>query len=220
LKGIATQAQGAFGAFRAQADAMRSLMDTYQGTTDQTTALVAASQDYYAAAVQVVAQIEQIKSAMGDMFGGTIRSLTLQTLDNPGKYNFLRSEADSARAQMMAATDPETVQRLSNLVNQDITQAFSLLDPDAQRAKLPEFTAYINNVNAQATRHLNDISTTIQQATHDTLTESQNMVLAAKDIKDAASDMSSAASTIAQSHVDVDVNFTANVPGTAETNVG
>jgi hypothetical protein len=154
------------------------------------------------------------------MFGGTTRSLTLSTLDKPGQYNYLRTEADSSFLQMQNATDPATIQRLANLINQDLNQAFGLLTPEQQQAMLPQFTAYITQVQTAADEHLQHISQVAQEAAKDTLTELQTLVSdAATKLNTAAGSINTAAGNLADSaHVSID--FTANVPGATEVNVG
>jgi hypothetical protein len=201
LKAIATQSQGAYGAFMQQNTAMATLLTTYKGTTDQTTQLVSASQQFYSAAVQVVAQIQQIKTGLTGMFGDSIRSMTLSTLDNQGKYNYLTSDANSLSRQLRGAKDPQEIARLAGLISSDVSQAFSVgsamnadrinKDPNnagltqdqrdalirtANQALLASFTPYLAAVNSTAQTSLTNITTQITNSTTTTLTTFQTAI--------------------------------------------
>ncbi len=58
------------------------------------------------------------------MFSDTIRSMTLQTLDKQGQYNYLPNEVKTLTAQALASNDPTTVQQYATQINQDYNAAF------------------------------------------------------------------------------------------------
>jgi outer membrane murein-binding lipoprotein Lpp len=120
--------------------------------------------------VQLLVQIDQVKAAISGMFGDTVRGLTLTTLDPRDKADFLLREANSLTAQLQTEKDPARIQALANRINQDITEAFGLLDPEEQRRRLAEFTNYANEVNTFITDHLNEIGTDVRNSASDILT--------------------------------------------------
>src|SRR5205823_9747414 len=113
LASIAAQSSSTTIAFFNQATALRNLITTFDGSAIAATQLATATGQYYNAEVQLLAQIEQVKTSLTSLFGDTIRSITLQTLDKQGQYAFLQAEAERFRAQISAASDPQLIQTLA-----------------------------------------------------------------------------------------------------------
>lgn len=189
MHAIALANADAFTSFTDQATALRGQIDAFDGSTAAVTSLTAATQSYYAAQVQLLAQIEQTKTAITGMFADTTRNLTLQTLDDPAKYTFYQNDAEQARALIEQTSDPDTIRALAARVNDDIEAAFGLLSPDQQRAQLGAFTDNIATFTDEVNARLNSIETDVQTSAGDTLSE------AAGKLNDAADKMGKAADT-------------------------
>lgn len=148
---------------------LRRLGDEYDGTVEATQRLTNATGEYYSALVQTLAQVEQLRQNLSDMFGGTRENLILQTLDDPQRYDYYQMMAARARDQLQTASSPEEVERLSRQIDQYINAAFALLTPEEQRAALAEQLRLLDEVRAEADARLVDISETIQTAGEETL---------------------------------------------------
>jgi hypothetical protein len=111
--------------------AVRSVAATYDGSANAAKA-AAATINYYNAQMQLLSQIQDVRTSMGDLFGNTIRNFKLAGMDNQGKYNFYQQEAAALQAQALASSDPETIRALADKINADMQAAFNLLSPEEQ----------------------------------------------------------------------------------------
>lgn len=166
---LVANADDAYAALMRQGEALRAQAAANDQSVEGMQALTSATNAYYNAQVQLLAQIEQTKRAISSMFGDTIRSLTLQTLDKEGQYNFLRDEAARLNQQMLQETDPAKIRALAERINADINQAFGLLTPEQQKAMLGQFRADIEAVQKAAEQHLTDVGDTVQTTVGDVL---------------------------------------------------
>lgn len=181
LAALAAQNRTAYDAFLATADALRTQIDANDESTAGINALTTATNAYYSAQVALLAQIEQVRQSVSSMFDDTIRSLTLTTLDPQGQYNFLQSEADALRDQLLASNDPQRIEALASKINDDINAAFGLLDPETQRSLLAQYTANVNDLNDLVAQRLNEIRDTTTESVGDTLREVSDKLVAMVD---------------------------------------
>jgi hypothetical protein len=209
---VAQASETAFDAFQRSGVAMQKLVDDYDGSVDSTNKLAAATKAYYAQQVQLLVQIDQVKAAISGMFGDTVRGLTLTTLNPRDKADFLLNEANTLTAQLATEKDPARIQQLANRINQDITEAFGLLDPTEQQARLNEFVAYANDLNTFVTDHLNDIGTDVRNSASDILDLVKDaFAIAVDNFVSAAAAQNAAANTqldAANTPIRVEVNVT------------
>lgn len=221
IKGLTQSSQGAYGAFMATGEAMRSVIASFKGTTEQTQALQAASVAYYQTQVALLQQIATVRQGITTMFGDTARSLQLAALDKEGQYDFLREEADVLKGRLATAIDPETIRQLTQLINSDINQAFGLADPEQRKAMLDDYLAFTKEVDTLAQGRLAEIEATTQKTATTALEGAQKTIAdAAAALKQSSDLINGAADKLnAAADLTVNVRFVANVPGNAETNV-
>lgn len=196
LEAFAAQSRTAYSAFLDSAEALRTQLDANDASAAGINALTAATNSYYAAQVQLLAQIEQVKASVSSMFEDTIRSLTLQSLDDPAKYAFLQNEADSLRDELGNASDPQRIQELAGRINDDINAAFGLLDPTQQRALLSQYTERVSDLNDYVAQRLGEIRDDTTDSVGDTLREvSDRMKSMADQLTQAGATQVAAANT-------------------------
>lgn len=169
LEAVKMASEGSFAALQRSGDAIRDMVADFDGSTDATKNLTAATAAYYKQQVQLLVQIEQVRQAVESMFGDTVRSLTLTTLDDTGKYNYLRSEADSLMQQLLTEQDPAKIQALAQRINQDLLDAFGLLDPEQQQQALADYTAYAQAVGQTVADRLSQIGDDARATVSDVL---------------------------------------------------
>jgi hypothetical protein len=143
---------------------LNAAIDAFDGTAASVQNLAGATAQYYAANVQLIAQIRQVKASLDQLFGDTIRNMQLQTLDPQGKYDFLQNEASTLFEQMMKSNDAGEIQRLAERINADITQAFGLLSPEEQKAHLAEFIQHTQEVADKAHERLTGLEERVNDA--------------------------------------------------------
>lgn len=187
LANIKAQSRGAADTLATMGDGLADLIKNFDGTAAAATGLATATQAYYNAEVALIAQIEQVKSSISDLFTNTIRSITLQTLDNAGKGNFLNDEIGQLQSQLFSSTDPAQIQALANRINDDINQLFGLLSPEEQQSQLSTFTDNLRQLNDEVTQRLQDVESTAESTAADLLTQVRDALGdAIKQMADAA----------------------------------
>jgi hypothetical protein len=198
------------------------LIDAYDGSLAATNNLTSASVAYGNAMGTLIGQIETVRKAIGDMFGETIRSLTLTTLDKAGQYAYLQNEAETLRTQLLGSANPDTIRALAEKINADINAAFGLLEPEQQKAALGDFVANINDLNAAVNERLSNIETDVQQSVADVLNEIRGAIAdAAMKMGTAADTQVDAANTnLAAANTPVTVNVVVTNPATSEIGGG
>lgn len=199
LEAIAAQTSGAYGAFDRAGLALQALMDGFDGTTAAANQLTGATGAYYSAQVQLLAQLEMVKQALTGpegLFAGTIRNIRMSVLDDAGRLDFLRAETEGLRGRLLDAKDPGEIQRLAELINANINQAFALLTPEEQLANAQGYIDQLDAFNAQVAARLTELQESTQQQAADQLTALRTM-LAAEIAKmaDAAAVQQTAADT-------------------------
>lgn len=208
LEMIADAARGAQAALEKQGEALLDLLDTYDGTGEATTALAAATKGYYANVVALIAQMEQLKTTIRDMFAGSIKQYTFAKLDTAGKYDYLKDEAAALTAQLATTTDAAMIDRLTKQIDADMREAFGLLSPEQQAAQADAFIMGAREVNEIAQQQLTAAQEKAQTAMDAILTAIKTAIDAAaekfsaaaaevsaggQDIQDAADTLASAA---------------------------
>ncbi len=210
MDAVTRATEGSYAALQRSGDAMRELVANYDGSTQATQNLTTATAAFYQQQVALLVQIEQVRQAVESMFGDTIRSLTLTTLDNPGKYNFLMNEANSLMDQLASETDPEKIRALSQRINQDILDAFGLLSPEDQASMLGQFTSYAQAVSDEVSTRLSQIGDDARNTVNDVLQLVKDAFQqAVNDFVSAATTQQTAADTqlaAAQTPLVIDVN--------------
>jgi len=205
LKAIAGASDAAFSALENQRQALAALGEAYTGTTEQSTALQAATVGYYNALVSELATIENLKRSISQSDTGIKNALTLQTLDTTGKYGLYQSDAAAAEVKLAAASTPADVKALHDQILSDIQSAFGLLTPEQQQSMLSQFTAGVDRIDQEATNRLTALEGTIQSNANDTLTQLRGI-------------MDNTATSFAAS-VGVFSNAAANIPPQIDVNV-
>lgn len=162
-------------AMEASNKAIDDQIKAFDYSAEATAALAQSTTQYYLAQVNLLAQIEQIRIAVSEMFGNTARTIELAGLDEQGKYNFYQAEAESLFEQLMTTSDPEAIRRFAERINEDILAAFNLLSPEQQRLMSPEFLERLQRLNSDVNDRLREVETKVE----DRVTEVLNRVQAA-----------------------------------------
>jgi hypothetical protein len=134
------------------------MVTNFDGSVESTQALTSATQQYYAAQVQLLAQLEQVRRGItgsGGSIDSAVRGIQMSGLDSSGKYEFLRLETERLREELQTATNPQDVQRISSQITANTTEAFGLLSPEQQQAQAGTFVdnlrTYGKEVDARIT---------------------------------------------------------------------
>ncbi|HSW83533.1 MAG TPA: hypothetical protein VLH12_08665 [Usitatibacter sp.] len=189
-------------------DAMRSSTDLFRdqssalltlaGNTDMSLAsiqnLSQATNTFRQSAAQLIVAFESAKQQIDGMFNDTRRNIQMGGMTDQERYDFLQAEAARTFQQLQGATSPEEIQRMSDLVNRDINDAFSLLSPEDQRANRADFISRLDTTNATIQSRLQTLQQQVVTDTKDALTRIEALMTAqATSMQKAADTQSNAA---------------------------
>lgn len=166
---------------------LRTLTANFDGSLASATALADATSAQYQLELNLIGQIQGLLVSTNAMFGDSIEQIKLSNMDAAQQYDYWRAEVDKDYADLLAATDPAEIARLSGEVNQGSMNAYGLLEEDQQAALAPEFIAYLEGADTLTTERLNASQDAIV-ATHADLTASIESVInaAAEKMMEAA----------------------------------
>jgi hypothetical protein len=142
---------------------LEDALSVYDGTTASTKLLTDATNAYVDAQVAALVQIIQVRDGLAGLFGDTIRNMDLALMSADQQKQFYINEALQAQALLANATDPAEIDRLTRLINNDLTAAFQLMDPDEQRAQHDYLRGILDTAQTTANTQL-DLA---QQAVED-----------------------------------------------------
>ena len=171
LTEISAATNDSFYGFGLMATELREMMDGFDGSIDSVTKLTSGTNAYKTAMAQLIIQMEALRASINSMFADTARSLRLQTMDPEAQYQFYTSEATALYDELLATSDPAQIQRLADKINADITAAFGLLDPAAQKDKLPEYLRNLDIITEGVNERLTAVETDLHQSVSDVLAE-------------------------------------------------
>lgn len=218
------QTNSVLAAYRAQRKGMSDLLAITPKTENALGSLVTGMAGLRSATVQLLVQIAQVRAAVSDMFGDANRTIRLSLMSTEEQYQFYQQEANRYRDLALQSNDPLAIQRYSQIINQDRMAAWNLLTPEQRQALGQQFLNYGDTTGQQIDTHLADVSRNAQDqlrtdmaALTKKLDELSDKMLATAEKNDKAADKNVSA---ANTRLAVDVNFTANVPGTATVEVG
>lgn len=164
----------------------------YDGSTEGTKALTAATNEYINAQVDALIQIENIRNSLNDMFGETARTFDLAVMNAEQQKQFFIDEALATVKLLEQATDPAEIDRLSRIVNEDLTRAFGLMDPDEQQVQHEYLQSILDDAQATAETQLDLAHNAVIEAGQNAETILANIntaVNAAADKQAAAADL-------------------------------
>lgn len=135
------------------------------------------------AMAQQIAAIEQQAAGTSAMFAGSIRSIEMSVLDDPGKYNYLDAEVQRYRDVLSSLTDATLIAQYADKANSSLMQAYGLLDANQQRATSSEFIerardleelalARYDAAKDEVTAQAKEIAAAVKQAVKEALEES------------------------------------------------
>lgn len=181
------------------------LANNMDGSTSSMQALATATGEYRAAVVQTLVAIKQISADVAAMFGATRNSLEEFGLSPEALYDRYRRDADEAAALLASATDPASVQKLSERINADINAAFNALGDEGKSQQKDPLLTYLNGIDALAASKLATLSASIGSSTADPFAAA-NAALdgAAAKFASAAGVQADAASTLERAAAKID----------------
>lgn len=213
--------QGVIGAYNDQIDIVLKLkagLATGATTMEQFAAGVGSVATAYAAAT---AKLVEVKTALAGLFSDSRDVYATGGMSNEEKYNFYQGRAQADYDQLTRATSIEQIDQLTRRIDNYQRSAFGLLTPEQQREARGEFGAASGRVETTANDRIDAVGTALdkQNAAIKTAIK-EGLAEYAAAAKDAADKQVAAADKqvdAANTRREIDINFTANVPGVLQT---
>lgn len=155
---------------------LREMAANFDGSLASATDLATASANMYQLELSLIGQIQGLLISTNAMFGNSIEQIKLSNMDAAQQYDYWRAEVDKDYADLLAATDPAEIARLSGEINQGSMNAYGLLEDDQKAALAPEFIEYLEGADTLTTERLNASQDAIV-ATHKDLTTAIETVM-------------------------------------------
>ncbi len=204
---------------------LEELLESYDGSVDGTERLYAATMDYVKAQIIAIAEIENMKATLSDLFGEARTTIEQFFWTNDQKAAKLIADATKYQELLNNTLDPTLIDKYAKLVQQDLMQAFQLLSPEQQAAQQSSFLQRLEAADKLVQERLeaskNSITQqgtdqkSIMEAIRDALNAAAaSMIKAADAMTNAANTQAAAANTqlaAAQTPVTVDTNVTVEV---------
>jgi hypothetical protein len=187
----------------------------YDGSTEGTKALTDATKAYVDAQVAALIQIQNIRDTLATLFGETQRMMDLALMTTDQKQQFFLNEALATIELLKNTTDPAEIDRLSRIINEDLTSVFNLMSPEEQKAQhdylqgILDTAQDVANVQldlahdavveagTQSQTILAEVQSALDEASEKQMEAAQALIDAAQAIKDAAAQNVQAAQTSA-----------------------
>lgn len=144
-----------------QGDALRKLIDTYDGSATATSQLAALTQSRYQTELQLAQQIMQVLDQSHQMFASSAEQIRFSVMSETEKYNSLRNKSLELEGVLASATDPAKIGQLAKQLNDITTQAFGLLGADQQKQQADAFATYLEGLDATVQQKLQDVQATL-----------------------------------------------------------
>lgn len=140
-------------------DAIRDLVDEFDGSVDKTHELAEALADRYQLELEFLAEVDNALRSVTDGIDSAIQSIQFQLLGfgeggNEAQFDFLTDEADRLAATLGGLTDPTEIANTVAEIRRLSLQAFNLLDPEQQQQVGAEFITFLEDVQTIASDRL------------------------------------------------------------------
>lgn len=142
------------GTWAMQGDAIRGLIDTYDGSVASTMKLANATAARYQTEIQLAQQFAQVLESTGAMFENSIRTVKLDGLTNEEKYSFYDEEAARYKDLLASVSDPASIALYSEKLNNSIMSGWGLLSDEQKRATKDEYLALLGDADELSAKRI------------------------------------------------------------------
>lgn len=165
------QSGGIVNAFIAQGDALDDLNDKYRDGLVSVNDMASAIQSFGESAVQAMVALMQARDQIDSLVQNGIRTIEMAGLTADQRNEYLRNEAERARAAIGMETDPEKIRDLVNRIISNSTEVFNSLTPEQQAANRADFIDGLNRLRDEAQARIDKLNTLIADNASTTMAE-------------------------------------------------
>ena len=165
------QSGGIVNAFIAQGDALDTLNDKYRDGLVSVDDMANAIQAFGDSAVQAMVALMQARDQIDSLVQNGIRTIEMAGLTPDQRNEYLRNEAERARAAIGMETDPEKIRDLVNRIISNSTEVFNSLTPEQQAANRADFIDGLNRLRDEAQARIDKLNTLIADNASTTMAE-------------------------------------------------
>lgn len=195
---------------RDMGDEVIELSQNMDGTTESMQDLATATTNYRDAVVKLLADINRIKTAMSDMFGGTLQNLNLVGLDNDAVRTYWTDLINNELTTIAATDDPYVIEQAGQNINRYVQNVIGTFSDEELLANKNPLIDWVTGLNAFVQQNLTRVGAGIVEDTENPL------AAAGTAMGDAATKFQSAA-TAQESAAQVMYNAAQAMAGAAST---
>lgn len=129
--------------YQSQSGALQEFIGNMDLSAESMGLLVQGMYAFQQSTIEMVLAIDSASAAMHDMFMSTSEQITRDLLSPEDLYARIQGQTDDLYAQLMGETDPATIQALAEKINNNINEAWGMLD-EGQQSALGE--AYLERI--------------------------------------------------------------------------
>lgn len=171
-----------------QRKALEALVKAFDGSEEATLELAKATAERYQTELQLLAQIQSVRSGISSLIGGSIESIRQSVMSPDELYSYLTGRAETLRGQLSSATDPEIIAQLVQQIDQLTTQAYGLVPESMRGETAGQFIQFLEGVQTVANQRLELAEQSVVQ-THERLAQTiENSMKRASDALIAAAE--------------------------------
>lgn len=217
---IADQQLGSVSSYQAAGDALVGMRRSLENGTIGIEEFAAGVGQLATAYAQATAKIAETYGALKDLFSGSQENFLLAGKSTEEKYDYFQKQAEDLFAQLAAATDPETIARISRKIDAAQNSAFNLLDPKAQAELASQFISGSQRAEKLAYDRLEAAGRALdkQNADFKTIINDALQAYAKKIEATADKEAATAAQNADTANKPVKIDITVNQNGTVEVN--
>lgn len=195
---------------------LRAALSAWDGSAAAAAELANLTQSRYQTELALAQQIHAALASTSAMFANTAEEMRYSTLDQAGKYDYLRDKSAELEEALKAAYDPVEIEALAQELNAVSKSAWQLLGEEERRIKIDEYEKYLGEIDAITTERLNAAGATIT-AEHDTaLPDSITAAIEAAMDRVATEFMAAASAMQAAADTPITVDVSVDVPADVE----
>lgn len=212
--------RSAWQVWQQQGTDLRVALAAWDGSAAAAADLASLTQSRYQIELALAQQIHAALASTSAMFASTAEEMRYSTLDQAGKYDYLRDKSVALEEAMASALDPMMIEDLAKQLNENAKTAWQLLGEEEKKIKIDEYESYLAEIDALTTERLAAAGTTLRDERNESLPTNIQASIETAMARVAEQFMAAATAQQAAAETPLVVEFTANVPGLAEVSGG
>lgn len=162
--------------YMAQVDALRGMIDEYDGSANAAMELNAAMAQNQQAAYQLAIAIHQISDSISATLSASAQNIRESVMTAEERDAANRVRRNELRAELGHLTDPDAISQTVMEINRLTNEIFGALPPDVQAVRAEAFASYLERVDEVAQRQLDKALENTRKTQEEIARTTENML--------------------------------------------